>query len=111
VGVWLWEATYCNSEGGGQRAVLGTRFSASGIPDTTGHWEDLRTEWGLPGVAQSAPGPKGEEDREKGRHCVVPTWARVLGPVHGWSIGRPSCGRLDVAHKRKAYSIIQADEP
>ena len=38
----------------------------------------------------------GGEDR--GRGCLmVPTRVRVLGPVHGWSAGRPSSGRLDAA--------------
>jgi hypothetical protein len=31
VGVWLWEATDPSSAGGGQGAVLGTRFSVLGI--------------------------------------------------------------------------------
>ena len=33
VGVWLWEAMDPSVVGGGQVAVLGTRFSADGIPD------------------------------------------------------------------------------
>ena len=32
-----------------------------------------------------------------GEHWVVPTWARVLGLVRGWSAGRSSGRRLDEA--------------
>jgi hypothetical protein len=63
----LYNTFFCvgsSSAGGRQGAVLGTRFSASGIPDTAGHLEELRTEWG---------------------HCVVPMWVRILGPVCGRS--------------------------
>ena len=86
-----------SSAGGEQGAVLGNRFSALGIPDTTGHCGRAENRMGAPGAAQSALGPKGGEGRERGRCCVVPTWVRVLGPVHGWSTGRPSGGRLDAA--------------
>lgn len=85
VGVWLCEATGPSSAGGGQGAVLGTRFSALGIPDTTGYQGSAENRMGALGAAQSALGPKGGEGRERGRCCVVPTWVRVLGPVHGWS--------------------------
>jgi hypothetical protein len=98
VGVWLCEVTGPSLVGGGQGAVLGTRFSASGIPDTSGHQGRAEHRMGGSwGGAQSAPGPKGGEGRERGRHCMVPTRARILGPVCGWSAGRPSGGRLDTA--------------
>ena len=34
--------------------------------------------------------------------------ARVLSPGLDWSTGKPSIGRLDMAHQEKAYPIIQA---
>jgi hypothetical protein len=98
VGVWLWEAMYPSSEGGGQGAVLGTRFPASGIPYTDGHHRRAENGMGAPGAARSSLGPKGGEGRERGRYWVVPTQARVLGPVCGWNARRPSGGRLDMAH-------------
>ena len=49
-----------------------------------------------PGVAPPAPGLEGEEGRGRGR-LLVPKWVGDLGPVHGWSIGRPSDGRLGTA--------------
>jgi hypothetical protein len=52
---------------------------------------------GAPGVARAAPGPKEGERTNKGERWVVPMGARVLGPVCGWSAGRPSSGRLDMA--------------
>jgi hypothetical protein len=59
--------------------------------------EELRTEWGRGGGAgQLAPGQKGGEGRGRG-HWVVPMRARVLGPVCGWTAGRPSGRRLDSA--------------
>ena len=64
VGVWLWEAMD-PAHGGGQGAVLGTRFSALGIPDTAGHLGRAENRMGAPrGAAQSAPGLKGGEGRE-----------------------------------------------
>ena len=81
------------SVGSGQGAVLGTRFSASGIPFTSGHCRGAEYRMGAPGSGQLALGPKGGEGRGRG-HCVVPMRARVLG----WSAGRPSGRRLDTAH-------------
>lgn len=43
----------------GQSAVLGTRFSVSGISDTAGHLGGAENRMGVPGVAWSALGPKG----------------------------------------------------
>jgi hypothetical protein len=83
VGDWLREATDPSSVGGGQGAVLGTRFSASGIPDTTEHCGRAKNRMGNLGVARSALGPKGGEARERGGA--------------GWSAGKPSGLRLDVA--------------
>jgi hypothetical protein len=72
LGVWLCEATDPSSSDGGQEAVLGSRFPASGIPYTTGHQGRDGNRMGDPGAAQSAPEPKGREGR--GRGCwVVPT--------------------------------------
>ena len=68
------------------------RFSISGIPDAAGHRRRAENKVGALWVDQPASGPK----RGEGRGClVVPTWARVLGPVHGWSAERPSDRRLD----------------
>ena len=68
--------------GGGQGAVLGNRFSVSGIPDTPGHSGRTEIKMGSPGTALSATGLKEEEGRE-GAHWVVPTRVRVFGLVHG----------------------------
>jgi hypothetical protein len=76
-------------EGGEQGAVLGNRFSVPGIPDTAGHHGRLEIShlWSR----------REERAGERGS-WVVPTWARVLGPVCGWSVGRPSGGKLDATH-------------
>ena len=66
VGVWLWEATDPSLEGGGQGAVLGTRFSALGIPDTSGHYGRAENRMGSPGTAWSVLGQKGGEGRGRG---------------------------------------------
>ena len=55
-----------SSPGGVQGALFGTRFSVSGIPDTAGHHRRAENKMGAPGVAQSAPEPKGGEGREGG---------------------------------------------
>jgi hypothetical protein len=77
--------------GCGQGAVLGTRFSASGIPDTTGHCGRAENRMGVLGVARSVPGPKGREGRGREERC------EVLTPVCGCSAGRPSNRRLNAA--------------
>ena len=58
-----------------------------------------REQMGAPGAAWSSLGLKRGEGRGRGGSWVVltPTWARVLGPVRGWSAGRPPGGRLDMA--------------
>ena len=81
-----------SSVGVGQRAVLGTRFSVSGIPDTAGHLGRAVNRMGALVVAQSALELKGGKSRGR---WVVSKWARVLGPVSGWTTGRTSGGRLD----------------
>lgn len=98
MGVWLWKATD-PAHRGGQGAVLGNRFSVSGIPDTAGHHGRGENNMGAPWEAKLAPGPKGGEGRERGGAgwFPVPTKTRVLGPVSGWSTGRPCGWRLDVA--------------
>jgi hypothetical protein len=58
VGVWLWEAMD-PAHGGGQGAVLGTRFSALGIPDTAGHLGRAENKIGALREAWSSPGLKG----------------------------------------------------
>jgi hypothetical protein len=82
--------------GAGQGAVQG--LWASRRPEITGSRsqsrasqtpldtaEELRTKWGPRGWLSHSQGWREE------RGCwVVPTWARVLGLVHGWSAGRPS---------------------
>jgi hypothetical protein len=65
------------------------RSSVLGISDTAGHLgrsENKVKSWG---AVWSSSGPKRGEGRVTG--------AKVLGPVRGWSAGRPSGGRLDVA--------------
>ena len=89
VDVWLWEATDPSSVGGGQGAVLGTRFSASGIPDTAGYRGRDENRMGALEAAQSAPGPKGEEGRGRG-HWVVHTRSlvqSVAGAQEGLPVG------------------------
>ena len=66
VDVWLCEVTAPSLVGGGQGTVLGTRFTASGIPDTSGYCIKAENRMGAPGTAQSAPGMKGGEGRERG---------------------------------------------
>jgi hypothetical protein len=63
---------------------------------------------GSPGTAGSTLELKRGEGRERGGTGVVPTRLTVFGPVHGWSVGRPSGGRLDTALKGNAYPIVQA---
>jgi hypothetical protein len=87
-----------SSAGGEQGAVLGTRFSALSIPDTAGHHGRAENRMGAPGggsVSLVAEGRKGQGERG---HWVFPTRARVLGPVSGWSTGRPSGRGSDAAH-------------
>ena len=66
--------------GGGQGAVLGNRFSDSGIPDTAGHCGRTENRMGTLGVARSAPGPKGGQGKGRAGSWVVPMWVKVLGP-------------------------------
>jgi hypothetical protein len=78
-----------SSAGGGQGAVLGTRFSASGIPDTAGYRGRDENRMGALEAAQSAPGPKGEEGRGRG-HWVVHTRSlvqSVAGAQEGLPVG------------------------
>jgi hypothetical protein len=80
VDVWLCEAKDPSSAGGGQLAVLGTRFSASGIPDTAGYLGRAENRMGALGagsVSYRAEGRRGE----RGGRWVFPIQARVLGPV------------------------------
>jgi hypothetical protein len=114
VGVWLWEAMDPSSAGGGQGAVLDTRFSASGIPDTAGHHGRAENRMGAgSGGGVDSVSPWAEERRGQGRgiHCVVPMQARILGLVHGWSTGRPSGRRLDTALRRKPIPSLKHRRP
>ena len=61
VGVWLSEATESQLSGWWTGAVLGTRFSASGIPDTAGHLRRAENKMKALGMAQTALGWKGGE--------------------------------------------------
>ena len=61
-----------------------------------GYCRRAENKMGVPGAGQLDPGLKGGEDRGR-ESLMVPTWARVLGPAHDWSIRRPSGGRLDMA--------------
>ena len=74
------------------------RFSVSDIPDTAECHGRAENKVRALGMAQSVPEPKGRREQgEKGGRWVVSTRVRVLGLVHGWSTGRPSGGRLEVA--------------
>jgi hypothetical protein len=94
-----------SSAGGGQGAVL--PLWASRRPEITSS-QSRASHAGYRGRAENKLGPRGwlcQSLRAKGRkgqgengHWVVPTQVRVLGPVRGWSTGRPSSGRLDTAH-------------
>jgi hypothetical protein len=73
-------------------------FLVSGIPDTSGHHERAENKWGPLGVAQSLPGPKGGEGRERegvlggshaGESSLSSPWLELTG--------RPSGARLDTA--------------
>ena len=44
-------------------------------------------------------------ERDEGRE--VPTPVRVSTADHGWSTGRPSIRRLEMAHLEKALPILQ----
>ena len=68
------------------------RFSVSGVPDTAGHGGRAENKVGP--VIPRAEGRRGQGER--GLWGVL-TWVRVFGLVCGWSAGRPSSGRLDVA--------------
>jgi hypothetical protein len=58
--------------------------------------EELRTKLGPQGGSVS-PGIKGRKGQGGGGgHWVVPTRARVLGSICGWSAGRLSSGWLDL---------------
>ena len=103
-----------SSAGGGQGAVLDTRFSASGIPDTAGHHGRAENRMGAgSGGGVDSVSPWAEERRGQGRgiHCVVPMQARILGLVHGWSTGRPSGRRLDTALRRKPIPSFKHRRP
>ena len=105
VSIWLWKATEPQSAGDGEGAVQG--LWASLRPETQvlslrhprcrcmSSWK-TENEVGAPGAARSAPGSKGEEGGREGRWVVL-TQARTLDPVGGWSTGRPSGRRLDMA--------------
>ena len=80
----------------GQGAVLGTEVLSLG-PLTVHTVDELRTEWGWGWGAHSVLGPKGREDRGIGGHWMVLMQMSDLGPVYGWSAGRPSGRRLDLA--------------
>ena len=95
VGVWLCEATGPSSAGGGQGAVLGTRFSALGIPDTTGHRGRAENRMGALEGGLVSPGAEGRRGQKERGLWMVPTRARVPGLVCGLRAGRPSGRRLD----------------
>ena len=72
--------------GGRKGAAPDTRFSVSRIPHWV--WQRSREQNRGPGAAL---GPEiREEGRGRGGHWVVPTQAKVLSPVHGYSVGRSS---------------------
>ena len=87
-----------SSVGGGQGAVIGTKLSASGIPDTVGHRRRAENRMRALGAAQSVPGTEVRGGQGGGCGYVVPMEVKVLGLVCGWSAGRPSGRRLDAAH-------------
>jgi hypothetical protein len=80
--------------GGGQGAA---KLPVSQPPAFhTGYGRGAENRIGAPG--QHSASEIKEENRGRGRLWVVPTQARVLSPVCGCSIGRPSVRRLDTAH-------------
>ena len=95
VDVWLWEATGPQLGRGWKGGSLRQQVLSLGHPtlDTT---ELLRTN-GDSGGGSVSPGAEGRKEQGERGHWVVPTQVRLLGLVHGWSIGRPSGGRLDTA--------------
>jgi hypothetical protein len=86
-----------SSAGGGQGAILGTRFSALGIPDIAGHRRRAENRTGPQEVVQSALGPKGGEGRVirgvlDGSHVHESPWSG-----RGLGTGRPFSKKLDAA--------------
>ena len=86
---------WSHSMGGGQGAVLGTRFSALGIPDTTGHRGRAENRMGALEGGLVSPGAEGRRGQKERGLWMVPTRARVPGLVCGLRAGRPSGRRLD----------------
>jgi hypothetical protein len=84
-----------SSVGGGQGAVLGTRFSALSIPDTTGHRGRAENRMGALEGGLVSPGAEGRRGQKERGLWMVPTRARVPGLVCGLRAGRPSGRRLD----------------
>ena len=74
----------------------GTRFSASGIPDTAGHCKRDENRMGVQGAAQSALGLKGGEGRGRGGAGWFLLWREPL--VRSVAGAQSSGERLDTAH-------------
>ena len=71
-----------SSAGGGQGAVLGTRFSDSGIPDTAGHFRKAENKWGAPGESLASLGAEerrgqGEKGALGGSHMGESPWSSL----------------------------------
>jgi hypothetical protein len=66
---------------------------------------------GAPGLAPSAPGRREERAGEEVGCWVVPTQARILGLVGGWSAGRPSGCRLKTALRGKPIPSFKHGGP
>ena len=82
-----------SSAGGGRGAVLDTRFSVLGIPDTAGYCGRAENRMR---IALLAPGAKRRRGQgERGDTEWFSCRRETL--VHGWSTGRPSGRRLDTA--------------
>jgi hypothetical protein len=87
-----------SSAGGEQGAVLGNRFSALGIPDTTRHRGGAKNRMEAVGLDQPAQGPQRGEGRGRGGAEFPCEQESLVWSVLGCSAGRPSGERLDAAH-------------
>jgi hypothetical protein len=70
-----------------------TSWASQDIAGHLGRAENKVVPWGSL-VRSGAAGRRGHGERG---HWVVPIWVRALSLVCGWSAGRPSSKRLDMA--------------
>ena len=69
------------------------RFSVSAFQMPLGTTEELKTKWGPQGQLGH---PQGQREEREGRE-EVPRGSQMRSPVCGWSAGRPSSRKLDMA--------------